>query len=90
MTKSFSVKIFLRDKEIETLRTEYKNTNESLIRRGRIPYASFEEYLGMIADAACRQRVAGILEADPSALGVEAPRPEIKNIKMQSNRGRSR
>lgn len=24
------------------------------------------------------------------SLGVEAPRPEIKNIKMQSNRGRSR
>ncbi len=83
MTKSFSVKIFLRDKEIETLRTEYKNMNERLIRQGVEPYESFKEYLGMIADVACRERVASILEA-------EAPRPEIKNIKMQSNRGRSR
>ena len=90
MTKSFSVKILLRDKEIETLRTEYKNTNERLIRQGVEPYESFKEYLGMIADEACRERVASILETDLSALGVEAPRPEIKNIKMQSSRGRSR
>lgn len=69
MVKEFSVRVLLRDEEIEILRTEYESTNETLIRRGMVSYGSFEEYLGAIADGACRQRVEGILDAETS--GVE-------------------
>lgn len=69
MVKEFSVRVLLRDEEIAILRVNYESINEKLIRRGFVPYASFEEYLGMIAAAACKELAVNILDAEAS--GVE-------------------
>lgn len=55
MVKEFSVRVLLRDDEIAILRVNYESINEKLIRCGFVPYESFEEYLGMIAAAACKR-----------------------------------
>lgn len=69
MVEEFSVRVLLRDEEIAVLRVNYESINEKLIRCGNVPYESFEQYLGMIADAACKELAVNILEAAIS--GVE-------------------